>query len=498
MSSGLPGDINHDGRVTIDEIQKAINCYLGFPYEYCSDFDFNNDGQVTIDELQKVINSFLHGGDDMSGYVSGPSSSMDGAIALFNGTTGDLIKNSNRLIEDVFGDGENIPDSHAIKAYGDANWGDLWTDQGDYYYPNNWSYLRIYDAAYEYIADSTSYANGFPWDDGVPYPGSNKGSMLSIGQTSDSDGNPPVWVQKVFNKSSNSATHYAGAGHFEVLKQSGATLSYVSALTGFIQQEAASGDAIGIHGRARKKGDGNIYAGWFYADRPSGYTGGYCHGIEVDLCNNGGDTGFSDTVGSSADIGIWAYSQNSGYPSLAAIGIGADDVNYSHHNGILFSTNAVRNDGVGINLYSVSPAYGIKFSSGSTANLYYADTGDGLRIKSLGHTFSINSGNGSWYWRTSDNSGDAMLLNQAGDLNVAGNITAGGTCCDYVLNGEYSLMTLDDLIEYIKHNSRLPGICKKGVSFANLYEKVEEGTLYILQLYERIKRLETTINKVSK
>ena len=55
---GLPGDCNGDGQTTIDEVQKAINQYLGVsPVQSCC--DFNGDGEVTIDEVQRVINAFL-------------------------------------------------------------------------------------------------------------------------------------------------------------------------------------------------------------------------------------------------------------------------------------------------------------------------------------------------------------------------------------------------------------------------------------------------------
>jgi hypothetical protein len=53
-----PGDCNGDGQTTIDEVQRAINQFLGISgVEPCC--DLNGNGQVTIDELQKVINAFL-------------------------------------------------------------------------------------------------------------------------------------------------------------------------------------------------------------------------------------------------------------------------------------------------------------------------------------------------------------------------------------------------------------------------------------------------------
>jgi YVTN family beta-propeller protein len=58
INAQLPGDCNGDGWTTIDEVQKAINQFLGIAsVEPCC--DLNGNGQVTIDEVQKVINAFL-------------------------------------------------------------------------------------------------------------------------------------------------------------------------------------------------------------------------------------------------------------------------------------------------------------------------------------------------------------------------------------------------------------------------------------------------------
>jgi len=53
-----PGDCNHDGQVSIAEVQAAINMYLGLkPVDSCVDTD--NSGNVSIAEVQKVINGYL-------------------------------------------------------------------------------------------------------------------------------------------------------------------------------------------------------------------------------------------------------------------------------------------------------------------------------------------------------------------------------------------------------------------------------------------------------
>jgi hypothetical protein len=54
----LPGDCNGNGQTSINEVQMAINQFLGIsPVRPCC--DLNGNGQVTIDEVQKVINAFL-------------------------------------------------------------------------------------------------------------------------------------------------------------------------------------------------------------------------------------------------------------------------------------------------------------------------------------------------------------------------------------------------------------------------------------------------------
>ena len=55
---GIPGDCNGDGSVSIGEVQKAINMFLGAIPPDCG-VDCNGNGQVSIGELQKVINGFL-------------------------------------------------------------------------------------------------------------------------------------------------------------------------------------------------------------------------------------------------------------------------------------------------------------------------------------------------------------------------------------------------------------------------------------------------------
>ena len=54
----LPGDCDGNGQVSIGEVQKAINMFLGTQAPACG-VDCNGDGTVSIGEVQKVINAFL-------------------------------------------------------------------------------------------------------------------------------------------------------------------------------------------------------------------------------------------------------------------------------------------------------------------------------------------------------------------------------------------------------------------------------------------------------
>jgi hypothetical protein len=81
-----------------------------------------------------------------------------------------------------------------------------------------------------------------------------------------------------------------------------------------------------------------------------------------------------------------------------------------------------------------------------------------------------------------------------------------GTFPDYVFQPNYALMPLGDLRRYLHENSHLPGIPsaaeveeKGGVEVGDLQVRMlralEEQALYILQLEERLRILETAANK---
>ena len=94
-------------------------------------------------------------------------------------------------------------------------------------------------------------------------------------------------------------------------------------------------------------------------------------------------------------------------------------------------------------------------------------------------------------------------------LTVDGNVCAkevrvslSGSPCwpDYVFAQDYDLMEISDLRSYVRQNRHLPGVpsaaeveengVELGATTEILLQKIEEMTLYILQLEERIQQLE--------
>ena len=163
-------------------------------YDYLHLLDTDDDGDV--DSIDAVLGS---------GDVSGPANSTDGHVALFDGATGKTIKDSGltlsgdntgdqnatnilnliktgdgngsgldadlvdgnnpgtafvRNVEDNMTDGDSLPDGHAIKVYGDANWGvtGFWNDAGQYIYPDAGTGYRLLDAGTD-LATVTFSAN---------------------------------------------------------------------------------------------------------------------------------------------------------------------------------------------------------------------------------------------------------------------------------------------------------------------------------------------------
>lgn len=90
-----------------------------------------------------------------------------------------------------------------------------------------------------------------------------------------------------------------------------------------------------------------------------------------------------------------------------------------------------------------------------------------------------------------------------GKVKATGFVTDASSFPDYVFTPSYQLRTIDALAGYVKEHKRLPGmpsekeVLGKGLDLAEVsvttVEKVEELSLYIIQLNERIKQLEARL-----
>jgi len=80
--------------------------------------------------------------------------------------------------------------------------------------------------------------------------------------------------------------------------------------------------------------------------------------------------------------------------------------------------------------------------------------------------------------------------------------------CDYVFEKNYKLKSIDELEQYINDNKHLPGVApaseveKDGLKVAEMnkamMEKIEELTLYVIQLSKDNKKLQDEIDALKK
>jgi hypothetical protein len=134
---------------------------------------------------------------------------------------------------------------------------------------------------------------------------------------------------------------------------------------------------------------------------------------------------------------------------------------------------------------------------------YGGDFEDGTLVQSdLSIGGKLNVGNVNF------NNVSGTQLEITGTLRVKGKLAVQEVCvspaadwCDYVFEKDYKLMPLTELGKYVKANKHLPEIPttaeveKNGVNIGDmnvlLLKKMEEMTLYVLQLEERLKLMES-------
>jgi hypothetical protein len=140
-----------------------------------------------------------------------------------------------------------------------------------------------------------------------------------------------------------------------------------------------------------------------------------------------------------------------------------------------------------------------------TWGLQYADNGDQFDFLGAGTSrMSINLSNGNV---------GIGVPSPVYRLEVCGTIRAKEVrvetgWCDYVFEKNYKLRTVDELDKYITENKHLPGVAsadeveteglKVGEMNKAMMEKIEELTLYVIQLSKDNKRLQEQIDALKK
>jgi hypothetical protein len=128
-----------------------------------------------------------------------------------------------------------------------------------------------------------------------------------------------------------------------------------------------------------------------------------------------------------------------------------------------------------------------------------------ITIDGLNHV-GINTWNTTNYLFTC---AGTAAFDQVTVTNIAGSNNPKATpWADYVFAKNYHLQPLDSLSAYIKANSHLPGIptseevqkngLNLGASQAQLLEKIEQLTLYTIDLQEQMKKMQQKIDELSK
>ena len=149
--------------------------------------------------------------------------------------------------------------------------------------------------------------------------------------------------------------------------------------------------------------------------------------------------------------------------------------------------------------YNCHPEWGIEYNSSDGGLNFW-------------NPYTSNSGFANYRLFLQDGTGNVGIgtNNPEYKLDVCGTIRAkevlidlNGSCPDYVFEQNYNLMSLSDLKAYIDTNKHLPEIPsaketeENGINLSEmnmmLLKKVEELTLYILQLEERVREMEESV-----
>lgn len=185
-------------------------------------------------------------------------------------------------------------------------------------------------------------------------------------------------------------------------------------------------------------------------------------------------------VANNYDVATWSKVTGTGKPSDYADKTGDNTANNTNH-----VNNSDTDSGYTHQVYG-----DVRMHNGS--DLYLYNSGDVLRGKVYASASNLHVNATTASVVLSDH-GNEKLRTTASGITVIGSCTG----CDYVFEKNYKLLPLDNLQLYIAKNECLPGMTiNEGMEIdlnklrQETVEKIEELTLYTLQLHKRLKELE--------
>lgn len=258
--------------------------------------------------------------------------------------------------------------------------------------------------------------------------------------------------------------------------------------------QGGAGSNYGVYGTATSS-TGINYG--LYGKTVSANSSGINYGVYADVTGALGNYGvYGKVVTASGQFGYGVFGSASG-----------TGTNYA---GFFSGHTYVGEDNEALTISGTNPY--IQFKDGTTENAYVRANGSDLLL-------ATNSGNasGKVVLRTNgvgrlwvDASGNVSISNDGKiatgySLSVKGKLMAeevrvelNGTWPDYVFAKDYKLMPLQNLKKYVFENNHLPEVpaaeeMKDGIEVGKmnkmLMQKVEELTLYIIQLNEEVQEL---------
>ena len=437
---------------------------------------------------------------------------IDDASASVQRTTLGLGSAATRSAEDSMTDGANLPDGHAIKTYGDSNWGGgsvagsdtqvQFNDGGSFGGDSGMTFTKatnvlkvagkIWDGTTATIYNEESYL-----------PAQKFSQVIGTSGSPDSTGKVVVHAEKFTSKNAG-ATVGEAVATFSISKKSGS--SWASGVRGegcahdgtgeihgvigaVVSYKAGSGaDGLGIYGLAGVTND--------FAGRSS-----YNIGIEADVGSFVYGATRQYNLNCPLSAGFMAINRSSTHPLNYGYCVGVGQ----WHTGFMVIADTITPNYEAIYINGGSSA--AKDYSGIVMGGYILNGIDMSGATIAGVAISIPesvqitlNGKNAMYSNGVNLvlGGGFTTVYASADIYATGSISAAGGCCaDYVFESKYNLMELDDLQTFTKNTHCLPNMTINDtdkvdlvISVNELLVKTEEQALYILQLHKRLKVLE--------